>query len=300
MEIKKLDEVWTADHHKLGLAHHIYHRLDEPNSALRQYASYLDVQNFEFGDDYYIPMAFVTGYDAATGRVMLNVDQETVLKETWTRMPDFIIERRARREGTLSELLISYAMDFSVMGLAREATQYANASVELLNSANDAPWPAPVILYAAGETAAGRRVEALLDRAFAQDQSYLRRWQPMIRARRALAEGDAAAAVAAIPEDAGAERAAPRMSMVRGEALLAAGRPQEAAAAFRRAYDARLLNEPSPLGPVSKIWLARALAKAGDTAGARAAYQDAFGIWKDADADLPLLVEARKEYAALQ
>jgi hypothetical protein len=59
-------------------------------------------------------------------------------------------------------------------------------------------------------------------------------------------------------------------------------------------------DEPSVIGPVSKIWLARALAKAGDAAGARAAYQDAFGLWKDADADLPLLVEARREYAALR
>ena len=58
--------------------------------------------------------------------------------------------------------------------------------------------------------------------------------------------------------------------------------------------------EPTVLGPVGHVWLARALAKSGDAAGARRSYQDAFAIWKDADADLPLLVEARKEYAALR
>ena len=46
--------------------------------------------------------------------------------------------------------------------------------------------------------------------------------------------------------------------------------------------------------------LARALALNGDTAGARKSYQDFFALWKDADHDLPVLVEARKEYEALR
>ena len=54
------------------------------------------------------------------------------------------------------------------------------------------------------------------------------------------------------------------------------------------------------MGPVSRIWLARALTKAGDIAGARTAYQDAFGLWKEADPDLPILVEARREYETLR
>jgi tetratricopeptide (TPR) repeat protein len=208
--------------------------------------------------------------------------------------------RRLGRAGTLSEVLSGYSTDFALLGLRDDAAAYAKQSVELLGvGADDAPWPAAVVLYSAGRIAEARPVEALLDRVFASDQMYVRKWQPMTRARRALAEGNASAAVAAIPEDKGAERATPLMALVRGEALLAAGRAGEAADAFRRVYDSRFRTAPSPLGPVSKIWLARALAKAGDTAGARAAYQDAFGLWKDADADLPLLVEARKEYAAL-
>jgi tetratricopeptide (TPR) repeat protein len=50
---------------------------------------------------------------------------------------------------------------------------------------------------------------------------------------------------------------------------------------------------------VARILLARAHAGAGRTADARKAYDDAFRIWKDADADLPLLVEARREYQNL-
>jgi len=45
--------------------------------------------------------------------------------------------------------------------------------------------------------------------------------------------------------------------------------------------------------------LARAAALSGDTAKARKAYQDFLALWKDADPDLPILAEARKEYAAM-
>jgi len=167
--------------------------------------------------------------------------------------------RRLRRDATLSEVLATYSVDFSALGLHRDAVQYAKTSVDLLRSNEAAPWAAPGVLYAGGELAEGRTLEARLDRVFARDQGYLRRWQPTNRARRALAEGNAAAAVAAIPEDEGAERALSMMALVRGEALLAAGRAREAAAAFRRAYDTRFRFEPSPLAPVSRIWLARAL-----------------------------------------
>ena len=51
---------------------------------------------------------------------------------------------------------------------------------------------------------------------------------------------------------------------------------------------------------LSYLGLARGSALAGDTAKARKAFQDFFELWKDADPDLPILIEARKDYAALQ
>jgi hypothetical protein len=59
-----------------------------------------------------------------------------------------------------------------------------------------------------------------------------------------------------------------------------------------------LLGTSSVPGTV-RVHLARAYAAAGRTDEAKKAYEDAFTVWKNADADLPLLVEARKEYAAL-
>ncbi|MGH7507000.1 MAG: hypothetical protein ACRELX_15190, partial [Longimicrobiales bacterium] len=55
----------------------------------------------------------------------------------------------------------------------------------------------------------------------------------------------------------------------------------------------------SPLPAVARIMLGRAHAGAGRAAAARKAYEDAFRIWKDADPDLPMLQQARSEYARL-
>jgi hypothetical protein len=46
--------------------------------------------------------------------------------------------------------------------------------------------------------------------------------------------------------------------------------------------------------------LARASAAGGDLAGARTAYQDFLALWKNADSDIPILKEAKAEYAKLQ
>ena len=54
------------------------------------------------------------------------------------------------------------------------------------------------------------------------------------------------------------------------------------------------------LGALARLELARANAVQGDIAKARAAYQDFFTLWKDADPDIPILKEAKAEYAKLQ
>ena len=51
--------------------------------------------------------------------------------------------------------------------------------------------------------------------------------------------------------------------------------------------------------PLARLGLARAAALAGDTAPSRVAYQDFLAMWKDADPDVPVLVQARAEYAKL-
>jgi len=55
-----------------------------------------------------------------------------------------------------------------------------------------------------------------------------------------------------------------------------------------------------PWGALARLGLARAYAMQGDTAKAKAAYQDFLTLWKDADSELPVLIAAKAEYAKLQ
>ena len=56
----------------------------------------------------------------------------------------------------------------------------------------------------------------------------------------------------------------------------------------------------SPVGPFARLGLARAYALQADTVKAKAAYQDFLTLWKDADPDIPILKEAKAEYAKLK
>jgi hypothetical protein len=66
---------------------------------------------------------------------------------------------------------------------------------------------------------------------------------------------------------------------------------------------ARWLNgaqiDNDPIGALARLQLARAYVLQGDTAKARAAYQDFLTLWKDADPDIPILIAAKSEYAKL-
>jgi eukaryotic-like serine/threonine-protein kinase len=87
---------------------------------------------------------------------------------------------------------------------------------------------------------------------------------------------------------------------VRGEAYLAAHQGSEAAAEFQKILDHRGIAGNEPIGALAHLQLGRAYAMQGDTAKARAAYQDFLALWKDADPDIPILRQAKSEYAKLQ
>jgi eukaryotic-like serine/threonine-protein kinase len=86
---------------------------------------------------------------------------------------------------------------------------------------------------------------------------------------------------------------------VSGSINLADGRFDDAIADFQQITTRPSVHPVSPLIPLAHLGIARAAAAAGDLRRARAAYDTLFGIWKDADPDLPALLEARQEYARL-
>ena len=87
---------------------------------------------------------------------------------------------------------------------------------------------------------------------------------------------------------------------VRGEAYLAAHQGSEAAAEFQKILDHRGIVVNSLIGALAHLQIGRAYAMQGDTAKAKAAYQDFLTLWKDADPDIPIFIAAKAEYAKLQ
>jgi eukaryotic-like serine/threonine-protein kinase len=87
---------------------------------------------------------------------------------------------------------------------------------------------------------------------------------------------------------------------VRGEAYLAAHQGRDAAAEFQKILDHRGVVQNLAIGALARLGLARAYAMQGDTAKAKAAYQDFLTLWKDADPDIPILIADKSEYAKLK
>jgi hypothetical protein len=87
---------------------------------------------------------------------------------------------------------------------------------------------------------------------------------------------------------------------LRGQAYLVAHQGKEAVAEFQRIIDHRGIMLNFPLGALAHVGEGRAYALQGDTARARTAYQDFFTLWKDADPGIPILQQAKTEYAKLK
>jgi len=128
---------------------------------------------------------------------------------------------------------------------------------------------------------------------------------PEVRAAIELQRGQPARAVELLASALPYERAFPEAVYLRGLAYLRLRKGLEAAAEFQKILYHKgaswRMRYPSwgLYYPISYVGLARAYMLAGDPAKARKAFQDFFALWKDADQNLPILIEAKKDYAAL-
>ncbi|MGA9884013.1 MAG: hypothetical protein WBQ34_09870, partial [Candidatus Acidiferrales bacterium] len=87
---------------------------------------------------------------------------------------------------------------------------------------------------------------------------------------------------------------------IRGEAELAAKQPAQAVAQFQRILDRSYIIGNESIGALARLGLARAYAMRGDTAKAKGAYLDFLALWEHADPDVPILKQAKAEYAKLR
>ena len=84
---------------------------------------------------------------------------------------------------------------------------------------------------------------------------------------------------------------------LRGEAQLMAHNGTAAGAEFQKVLDHRGIVVNFVTGALAHLSLARAYAMAGDNAKAKSAYEDFLALWKNADPDIPILKQAKAEYA---
>jgi tetratricopeptide (TPR) repeat protein len=132
-------------------------------------------------------------------------------------------------------------------------------------------------------------------------------WLPSVRAAIALDEKNPAAAIEALQPALPYEFGSPTPGIaygypayLRGLAYLQAGQGKEAASEFQKILDHRGVVLNFPLGALAHLQMARARSMYGDTEDARQAYKDFLELWKDADQDNPILLQARTEYAKLK
>ena len=213
------------------------------------------------------------------------------------------LARRFDQEGRqfpLAEILAGLSGDLAAVGALDAARTRAQQAHEFAGAVENAPWAIPATLFATGDARLASEIFDTMRKRFGEDDTFEEVWIPSIEATKELVARNYQAALNALAGREHLERRHVQLALLRGQALLGLARAREAVPAFETAMMGRLINAPSIIGGVAQVWLARAHAKAGDTAAARRTYQDAFATWKDADADLPLLVQAKTEYAALK
>jgi eukaryotic-like serine/threonine-protein kinase len=165
-------------------------------------------------------------------------------------------------------------------------------------------------LARAGDTARALAIAEELEKQFPVNTLLSHYWLPTTRAYVEIHRGNPAQALKLLETAAPYDLAFPQPQFeeggllypayVRGQAYLLLHRGKEAANEFQKFSDHRGVVINTLLTSLSHCQLARAFSMSGDTSGARKAYQDFFALWKDADPDIPILKEARTEYAKLQ
>jgi eukaryotic-like serine/threonine-protein kinase len=194
-------------------------------------------------------------------------------------------------------------------GNAAAARQSAATALKL-GRGRDVDYAAAFALALSGDLAQSRVLAQDLARKFPEDTSVQFIYLPTLRALFALDSHDAAAAIQALRNTSRYDLALGGVGFigrfgglypvyVRGVAYLAARQPAEAAGEFQRILDHRSIVLVDPMGAMARLQLARALVLSGETAKAKSAYNDLFALWKDADLKIPVVDEARAEYAKL-
>jgi tetratricopeptide (TPR) repeat protein len=194
-------------------------------------------------------------------------------------------------------------------GNAAAARQSGNSALAL-SKERDVAYGAAFALALAGDSVAPQTLADDMEKRLPEDTSVKFNYVPVLRASVALNHHDPGKAIELLHAASSYELGEPPTSFygffgvlypvyVRGEAYLALHQGAQAAAEFQKIVDHRGIVVSDPIGAMAHLQLGRAFAMAGDQAKARAAYDEFFDLWKDADSDIPVFRQARVEYARL-
>jgi serine/threonine protein kinase/Tfp pilus assembly protein PilF len=189
-------------------------------------------------------------------------------------------------------------------GFLLQARSYL-AQAENLSEGKEVQVLTALVRIRIGERKQAQKLSDELDKKYPQDTFVQKYWLPVIRAALDLRQGRGPKAVDDL-EPAAAFELGIQSSLtlypayIRGQAYLAIGDASKAEAEFQKFIDHPGVVLNSPLGALARLGRARAYARGGDSARAREAYRDFLGLWKDADTNVPLLKEAKAEYAKLR
>lgn len=206
------------------------------------------------------------------------------------------IALREKDTAVAADFLSDAAFREALVGNTDEARRYAAQAAKLGGEP-------PTALMLSSDPAAATKMVDLLESKSPPDGYMYKVRIPLIRGSIELKRGNTARALElfapSVPSESGwFDLYLP--AYLRGEAYLRAHRGQEAATEFQKIISHRGIVLNTEIGAVAHVGLARSYAIQGDKAGAKAAYQDFLTLWKDADPGIPILKQAKDEYAKLQ
>jgi DNA-binding winged helix-turn-helix (wHTH) protein/tetratricopeptide (TPR) repeat protein len=162
---------------------------------------------------------------------------------------------------------------------------------------------AGVVFAMTGDSVRAKGLGQELTRSFPYDTMQINFWRPITLAAVQMSSNSPARALdelrAAAPYEMG-EQLPLLAAYLRGQAYLALHRGPEAAVEFQKLIDHRGLVGNRVYASLARLGAARSFWMESDTVKARAAYNDFFKLWRNADPDIPVLIAARAEYAKLK
>jgi eukaryotic-like serine/threonine-protein kinase len=225
-------------------------------------------------------------------------------RELTRRAVDLSVDGDSREAAAIWQ--IGAALREAELGNFAKAKQGVKAALAL-SSGRDIKVTAALALARSRDAAGANAILEELEKKYPTHTMLKFYWLPTIRAVLELNRGNSSQALAdlqpAAPYELGL--AANLISnmypvYVRGQAYLLAHDGRAAAAEFQKMLDHKGVLQNFVIAALVRLQVGRAYAMAGDKAKARAAYQDFFSLWKDADPDVPILKQAKAEYAKLQ